>query len=113
MAKRRQFSEDATKRIANVVRIVEHRRRNERPPDGKARLPPQVTQYAVSLDATLSGGSTGVQATILTGAPPNRSSGTGSGSAANQKLTVYATFLSSTASTIDAGKKCMASFITG
>ena len=106
MAKRRQFSEDASKRIAKVVRIVEHQRQNERPPDGKARVPGLTWLNLAQLGGTLTKESTGTNATILTGAPPNRTAGT-------ETVKVYGTLLSSTVASVATGKTIAIGFIAG
>ena len=106
MAKRRQFSEDATKRIAKVVRIVEHQRQNERPPDGKGHTPQTTWLNFATLGGTLVYQSTGVSATILTGAPPSRTAGTAS-------VTVYGTLLGSSDVTVASGRTVLIGFVAG
>lgn len=106
MAKRRQFSEDATKRIGRVVRLVEHEYQNERPPDGKTRVPQTTWLNLAQLGGTITKQSTGTNATIYTGTPPAMTVGT-------ETVQVYGSLLASTSASVATGKTIVIGFIAG
>lgn len=105
MAKRRQFSEDASKRIGRVVRIVEREYGNETP-NRQEKEPRRRGALLAKLNASLTYQSTGVEATVLIGAPPSRSTGT-------ENLTVYGSLLGSSDVSIPSGATVAIDFISG